>query len=171
MSQAGAVDQGLYRYLAFDGSNAAWEDGVGTWTLITNTLVRSPTASSAGGGLVTLTAAAQVFMTASAAEMAALGINCVPISDANYAFAPAVYQVALTALTATRTITAPSAASFPRGRMGAVYDESGNCSQTIQIIVTANGSDLISGAASQAIVTAYGSLKFVSNGSNKLTVI
>ncbi len=65
--------------------------------------------------------------------------------------------------TAPRNITLPSASSVTAGRIYVVKDSDGQ-SNTNNITVTAAGSDLVDGAASQALDTDYGSWMLVTDG-------
>ncbi len=93
------------------------------------------------------------------------------VSDGNYTALATDRTVAYITLTAARAVSLPAAASFPTGTRLLVVDESGACSATKTISLTANGSDLIDGAASAVINTAYGYLALESNGLNKWTII
>jgi Major tropism determinant N-terminal domain len=87
------------------------------------------------------------------------------VSDANYTALVTDRIVALTALTAARTVSLPAAASFPTGSRLLVIDESGACSATKTISLAPNGSDDIEGANTSAIIaSAYGFIALESNG-------
>jgi len=92
------------------------------------------------------------------------------VSDAAYSALVTDRLIAYTALTAARTVTLPSAASYPTGAQIIVIDETGNCSNTKTITVSRAGSDTIDGAASAVIAGPYGVLALESNGSNAWTV-
>jgi hypothetical protein len=94
-------------------------------------------------------------------------IGRTPVVDANYAASAADVAVCLTALTATRTITLPASSAYPVGRVLRVVDESGFASASAQIVVAAQGGDLVDGAAASAIGVAYGTLELISNGAGK----
>ncbi len=79
--------------------------------------------------------------------------------------------VAYTSLTAARTVTLPSAASFPTGTRLLVVDESGACSSTLAITVARAGSDTIDGTTSAVLSTAYGYVALESNGVSAWTVV
>jgi len=65
---AASVPNGtLVPYLIVEGT--AWEIGTGTYTSSGTTLSRTPTASSIGGGAITLAGSARVFITARAADI------------------------------------------------------------------------------------------------------
>ncbi|MGD0639861.1 MAG: hypothetical protein ABSC22_03850 [Roseiarcus sp.] len=89
-----------------------------------------------------------------------------PVSDANYAVLATDREIAYAALTAARTVTLPSAASFPAGVPLLIVDESGACSATNSITVARTGSDTIDGKISLAMASPYGAARLVSNGSN-----
>jgi hypothetical protein len=67
-ASAGVADADVIRYVIEDGS--AWEIGEGTYTASGTTLSRTPSASSIGGGAITLSGAAVVYVTAVAEDIA-----------------------------------------------------------------------------------------------------
>jgi hypothetical protein len=75
----------------------------------------------------------------------------------------------MTALTANRTLTLPSASSYPPAQTLYVADESGACSSALTITMAAAGSDTIAGQSSVAMGSPYQKLAFHSNGSNLWT--
>ena len=89
------------------------------------------------------------------------------VSDANYGILPSDVLVAVTALSASRTLTLPAASVYPVGRVLRILDESGAAAASPQIVVAAAGSDSIDGATSAVIQTPYGSLELISNGAGK----
>ena len=93
------------------------------------------------------------------------------VVDANYTAAPTDRLVAYTALTASRIVTLPAAASYPGGARLTVVDESGAASATLTIALQRGGSDTVNGGASIAIATGYGSVTLESNGTNTWTVL
>lgn len=93
------------------------------------------------------------------------------VPDIAYPVASSDRAIAYTSLTAARIVSLCAASAFPKGVELIVHDESGACSSTIKITIAAAGSDLISGSASQAITTAYGSMRLRSNGASKWTVV
>lgn len=93
------------------------------------------------------------------------------VADTNYNALTTDRNVAYTALTSARTVSLPTAASFPVGVRFAVFDESGSASGTLAITIAANGSDRIDGAVSAVITSAYGYLALEGNGSNKWTIV
>jgi hypothetical protein len=93
------------------------------------------------------------------------------VSDANYTAQTTDRSIAYTAITAARTVTLSSAASYPTGTQLLILDESGSCSATKTITIAAAGSDTVDGGANGVISSAYGYLALQSNGSNKWTVI
>ena len=64
---AGVENSNVVRYVIEDGD--AWEIGSGTYTASGTTLTRSPVESSIGGGAITLTGDAVVYVTATAADV------------------------------------------------------------------------------------------------------
>ena len=93
------------------------------------------------------------------------------VNDINYSALTTDRLIAYTAITAARTVTLPSAASFPTGVLLRVLDESGSCSGAKTITVTAAGSDTIDGASTLPIDGPYVAAGIESNGSNKWTIV
>ena len=94
------------------------------------------------------------------------------VSDANYTALTTDRLIAYTALTASRTASLPTAASFPTGTRLLIIDETGNCSATKTIAIAPNGTDNIEGANSNAVIAApYGFLGLESNGSGAWTIV
>ncbi len=93
------------------------------------------------------------------------------VSDGNYTALTTDRTVAYISITAARVVSLPAASAFPGGSRLLVVDESGACSATLTITLAANGSDLIDGASSAAINSAYGYLALESNTFNKWTII
>ncbi len=86
------------------------------------------------------------------------------VSDANYSVLTSDRTIAYTAITAARAISLPTASAYPTGVSLCVMDESGNASTTATITLSADGSDLINGASSTVISSAYGFVVLQSNG-------
>lgn len=86
------------------------------------------------------------------------------VADANYTCTATDYTIAVTALTATRTITLPAVSA---GRRIVILDESGQAG-TFPITVARGGApnQLIDGQTSAAISQGYGALRLWSNGTN-----
>jgi hypothetical protein len=93
------------------------------------------------------------------------------VSDVNYSALATDRTIAFTSITAARTVTLPAANAYPAGTRLTVVDESGGCSATITITLNRAGSDLINGATSAVLSTAYGYLAIESNGSNAWTIV
>jgi hypothetical protein len=93
------------------------------------------------------------------------------VADTDYAVLATDRLVAYTAITEPRSVTLPAAASFPIGTCLMVVDESGSCSAIDKITLRCAGSDVLCGAATVAIASAYGYLAIESNGSNKWTIL
>ncbi|TXN78276.1 hypothetical protein [Methylobacterium sp. WL8] len=96
------------------------------------------------------------------------------VTDQNYVVVLAdtyVALTALTALTAARLVTLPSAAAYAPGQVLYVADETGACSADagLTITVAAAGTDTIAGQPSVALGSPYQKLAFHSNGSNLWT--
>lgn len=64
---AGVADSDVVQYVIEDGTN--WEIGTGTYSATGTSLTRSPTESSNAGAAISLTGAAEVFITAVAADL------------------------------------------------------------------------------------------------------
>jgi hypothetical protein len=94
-----------------------------------------------------------------------------PVNDAAYSVQTTDRTVAFTALTAARVVSLPAASSFPTGVRLIIVDESGACSTTNTITVTRAGTDLINGATTSVVSTAYGFVAIESNGYNKWTIV
>lgn len=84
------------------------------------------------------------------------------IADANYTATAVDTIVALTSLTAARTVTLPSANAVTAGKQIVIKDESGSCngSNTITIAGT------IDGATNAVLSSAYASIRLYSNGTS-----
>jgi hypothetical protein len=93
------------------------------------------------------------------------------ISDAAYTVLTTDRMVAYTALTAARVITLPASSAYPLGTRLVIIDESGNCSVTKTLTVSAAGTDTIDGAPSAAVNLAYGFIGLESNQSGHWTII
>lgn len=94
-----------------------------------------------------------------------------PVADQNASAAAADSYIAITTLTAGRTISLPPAASFAPGQPLYIADESGACSADtgLTITVSASGSDTIAGLPFIVMGSPYQKLAFHSNGSNLWT--
>lgn len=93
------------------------------------------------------------------------------VSDAAYTALMTDRMVAYTALSAARVVTLPASSTFPLGTRLLVVDETGNCSVTKTLTITASGTDVIDGAASAVINQAYGFIGLESNQSGDWTTI
>ena len=108
-----------------------------------------------------------------AAARQALGvtaINRAAVDDEDYLIKAVDSYVGVTAISAPRTLTLPSAVSYPGGQPLYIADESGACSTDNRIIIAAAGGDTIGGQPSEFIANPYGKVVFHSNGSNLWTV-
>ena len=92
------------------------------------------------------------------------------VADASYTVLPTDRLVAVTALTAPRTITLPAASAYPTGTRLLVLDETGACSAAMKIAIAASGSDRINGAALVSIGIPNGYIALASNGAGKWTI-
>lgn len=99
------------------------------------------------------------------ASTGGFGGNYTAVSDAPYTMLSTDAIVAETTLTATRIITLAAANSVPAGRLQMVEDQSGSCSQTVNISIVRAGSDTIEGGTvGWTIRTPKGWRAFVSDG-------
>jgi hypothetical protein len=93
------------------------------------------------------------------------------VNDAAYTALVTDRTIAYTAITAARAVALPPASAFPAGVTLTVVDESGSCSPTNAIALSAAGSDTIAGVGSLVISRAYGFAALESNGSSKWTPV
>ena len=92
--------------------------------------------------------------------------------DSAYTIATACRQVTLTAaLTAARTWTLPAASAFNAGQTLEVKDGAGGIGSTNTLTITRAGSDLINGASTQTLNTAFSGLAITSDGVSRWTYI
>ena len=98
-------------------------------------------------------------------------VTITTVSDANYTVLSTDLVIGIATLTAARTLSLPAASAFPTAQTLLIFDESGAASSSIAVTIAANGSDLIDGAASVAINSAYGFIALQSNGVGKWTLI
>ena len=91
------------------------------------------------------------------------------VVDANYAATNNDIYVGMKVLTAARGVSLPLASSYATGKPFVVADESGACSATNTITITASGADTIAGEESIVMGTPYRKMTFHSNGSNLWT--
>ncbi len=158
-----AFIQSAFGYVALESNTS------NKWTIVDATNGVALTAPTITGGTINnapiggSVPAAGSFTTVAVARHA--------VADANYTVAAGVSIVAYTSITAARTVSLPAASSFPAGARLVVVDESGGCSTTKTITVSANGSDTIGGAATAALAAAYAGLVLECNGSNKWAVL
>lgn len=89
------------------------------------------------------------------------------VADTNYTVLITDQIVAVTSLSAPRTITLPSAATVGAGAVFTVKDESGNAAT--HNITVSHATQTIDGAASKTISVNYGLLNLYSNGTNWFT--
>jgi Major tropism determinant N-terminal domain len=93
------------------------------------------------------------------------------VSDAAYTVLATDRMVAYTALTALRVVTLPASSTYPTGTRLLIVDETGNCSVTTTLTVSAAGTDTIDGAASAVVNQAYGFVGIESNAAGEWTVV
>jgi hypothetical protein len=94
------------------------------------------------------------------------GSQAVKITDTatSYTALADDYLIRVTSTAAARTITLPTAASIA-GRVYEIKDASGGAA-TNNITINADGTETIDGELTQAIISNYGSIKIVSDGTN-----
>lgn len=88
--------------------------------------------------------------------------------DANYTVSRSEGIIAFNTLTASRTVTLPSATTL-RGKEFIIKDASG-AAATHNIVIDGAGSETIDGALTVSITSNYGRVKIKSNGSNWITI-
>ncbi|MCJ2011218.1 DUF2793 domain-containing protein [Methylobacterium sp. J-076] len=93
------------------------------------------------------------------------------VSDASYAILAADRTVAVTALTASLTLTLPQASAYPPGATLTVVDETGSCAPARSIVVRCAQGDAINGLSAVALSTPYGYLSLQGNGATRWTVV
>lgn len=94
------------------------------------------------------------------------------MGDANATYSATVTQVALTAtISATRTVTLCAANSFAAGTSVEFVDEIGTISSTKNIKIKRTSTNTISGDTMVALSSPYTSVRFVTDGSSKWTLI
>jgi len=113
----------------------------------------------------------RIATTAYADRAAAAIIGRTQVADAAYAVLASDRTVAVTALTAARTLTLPAASAYPAGAALTIVDESGACSATSTVTIAAAGTDTVNGAANAVLAAPYSYLALESNTANKWTVI
>lgn len=86
-------------------------------------------------------------------------------SNAAYAMLTTDFYVAqVGTMSASRTVTLPAAATAAAGKFYVIKDASGSVTGANDIVVDGNGAELIDGAASKTIDSAYGSLTLICDG-------
>lgn len=80
--------------------------------------------------------------------------------------AGAVYFGQTGNMTASRVVTLPAASSVSPGYQLVIADESGTVTNANTLVITRAGSDLINGATTETIATAYAHRRLISNGAN-----
>jgi Major tropism determinant N-terminal domain len=93
------------------------------------------------------------------------------VSDTAYTVLATDRMVAYIALTAARVVTLPASSAYPSGTRLLIVDETGNCSVTKTLTITANGTDAIDGAASGVVNQAYGFIGLESNQTGEWTIV
>jgi hypothetical protein len=139
----------------------------GSWRKIRGETVNAANiADSTTAGRALLTAASV------AAQRTALGIDSIDaVTDANKTVTPAVYGVAYVDLTATRTVTLDQASTFPAGTRIPIFDETGFCHPTRQIVINCNAADTINGDTSLKLVVPFGGVMLFRVSSTSWTAV
>lgn len=88
------------------------------------------------------------------------------IADANHTVVAGDYLLAVTSITAPRTIDFPTTEIAKTGKEWPIKDESGNVDGTLTITLTTEGSETIDGAASLVLNTAFFDLVIYTDGTN-----
>jgi hypothetical protein len=102
------------------------------------------------------------------------GIVSQTFSNANVTISNGVTFCAQTGtMSASRTVTLPSASAYPRGTRISIVDESGTTTAANTLVITRAGSDTINGATTKTIgiVGGYDVCVLVSDGISKWTVL
>jgi hypothetical protein len=86
------------------------------------------------------------------------------VGDVDYTVSTLDRLVAYTSITAARNVTLPQASTYPGGTTLTVVDESGSCSATNTITLTAHSGDLINGAATTVISSPHGYVGIEASG-------
>lgn len=88
------------------------------------------------------------------------------VADVNYTVLTNDEIIAYTSISTARTVTLPSAALFPAGRILTIEDVSGSATSAITISAAPNGTDTINGSNTTQVMVrnAYGSVALESNG-------
>lgn len=149
-------------WLGKDLQIAAWQSG--TWNFY----------SPSNGFLVWVNSKSAHYVWNGSAWLAlasVMGAGRTQVADANYAALATDRTIAFISLTAARTVTLPSVASFAAGAVLLIIDESGGCSATNTITVNRSGTDTIDGAASAVLAAPYGFVALESNTTNKWTIV
>jgi len=93
------------------------------------------------------------------------------VANAGYSVKATDRMVVYTSLSAAQTVALCASSAYPGGTLLWVCDESGGCSPTNTITISANGTDTINGASSALLDAPYGYLALESNGSGKWTIV
>lgn len=145
----------------------ALADIAGAAPLASPVFTGAPTAPTAAPG----TASTQIATTAYADRSATTNFSRTAVNDTNYTALASDRTIAFAAITAARTLTLPAASSFPVGVRLVVLDESGACSPALPVTVVRSGGDLVNGATSTSLSTAFGYLALISNGAGRWTIV
>ena len=141
-------------------------DGTYEYLGLGNAAINEHIASTSNPHAVTAT---QVGATTETYVNSRVGIR-IPIADDNYGIATTNNVIiAITSITAARTITLPAATSS--GQIVTIIDESGSVTPTNSITVARAGSDTIDGLTSYTIARAYSRVRLISNGVSNWSVM
>ena len=93
-----------------------------------------------------------------------MSVKRTAVNDAAYTILNTDHVIAMTALSAPRTLTLPSVASAKDGKIFRIKDESG-AAGTHTITIDGSGAEQVDGAANKQITTNYGAVTLYCNGS------
>lgn len=94
-----------------------------------------------------------------------------PVPDADYAVRVTDRTVAVSSLSAPRTLKLPQAATYPRGTTLTVVDEAGACAANRSVTLACAQGDTINGLATFALTTPYGYLAVQTDGASRWTIV
>ncbi|RFB80033.1 hypothetical protein [Methylovirgula sp. 4M-Z18] len=155
-------------------NGAVWNKWDGIASEVTAVAGRTGSVTLASTDLTDSTAAGRALVTAAGvpAQRVALNIDqATTVADANQTVTSLMEAVVWTSITAPRTAQLPAASSLNQGQAIYIFDESGNCSQTVTITIAANGSDTINGASGYALNYARAGVVLMRVSSTKWTAI
>lgn len=93
------------------------------------------------------------------------------VADVDYTILRTDRSVALTSISAARTLTLPAASSVTAGQELLIKDESGSVTATNTLSIARAGSDTLDGATSLVLMAARTWLRLVSDGTSKWSIV